>query len=100
MEATFEPECDLLVGEIGGGAKFLVNQYPDSIKKTETVIEEESLRYIGDMLQKKFSLKYPHLGELFSNNSECLIWTYMKKGGELYLPSDAFFPDNYYERGF
>ena len=43
-------------------------------KSASDVIEEESLRYIGGYIAKKFSLKYPHLGEKVQCNGTEKFW--------------------------
>ena len=61
-------------------------------KSIDVVIEEESLRYIGGYIVRKFCVKYPHLGQ---KASECVTkdkrWTDEVNRGELYAPSELFY---------
>lgn len=56
----------------------------------EVVIEEESLRYIGGYIVKKFSKKYPQLGSSVSNNNEGKSWIDFVSVKQLHVPSDEF----------
>ena len=61
-------------------------------KTTAEVIEEESLRYIGGYIVKKFSAKYPNLGCKNKNTIPSKqTWIDCVNRGELYTPSSEFF---------
>lgn len=61
-------------------------------KSVATVIEEESLRYIGGYIVNKFALKYPYLGKKASSQaSSNQTWIDMVNRGNLYIPSDHFY---------
>lgn len=71
-----------------------VNDESDELgcKSIDVVIEEESLRYIGGYIERKFCVKYPHLGQ---KASECTTknktWTDEVNRGELHVPSESFY---------
>lgn len=61
------------------------------LESASTVIEEQSLQYIGGYIVKKFSMKYPNLGHVAENcGSPTNSWTEMISRGHLYMPSDSF----------
>lgn len=64
-----------------------------AVLTTSDVIEEESLRYIGGYIVKKFAFKYPYLGlkVIDKVSSSCTkTWTEMINKGGLHIPSDDF----------
>lgn len=61
-------------------------------KTIDVVIEEESLKYIGGYIVKKFCLKYPDLGlKATQCNAMTKTWTEEINRGDLYVPSESFF---------
>ena len=60
-------------------------------KTVSTVIEEEALRYIGGYIVKKFSIKYPHLGNQETCDTSDRSWIEFKSRGNLHFPSKEFF---------
>lgn len=64
----------------------------ENCKPIADVIEEESLRYIGGYIARKFCVKYPYLGH---KKVECpsmnKTWIDEINRGELYTPAPTFF---------
>ena len=63
-------------------------------KAIHVVIEEESLKYIGGYIVKKFNTKYPHLGHKASDcrpTAMAKTWIDEVNRGGLYAPADTFF---------
>ena len=68
MDFVLETESDMLSWGIGEDENKFVNPGIDTPKNTGTVIEQESLWYIGGYVVNKFHLKYPHLGMKANSN--------------------------------
>lgn len=62
----------------------------EATKLTSDVIEEETLKYIGGYVGRKFSLKYPNLVYSIGKNSTGNSWTETVNEGGLYMPSEEF----------
>lgn len=63
------------------------------VVSTGSVIEDESLAYIGGYIVRKFSSTYPHLGYRAESSAEgrSKSWIEMRNRGQLYMPSGEFY---------
>lgn len=57
----------------------------------DNLMDEESLRYIGGYIVKKFINKYPYLGKKEDSCVQAETWINYKNRGGLYSPSDCFY---------
>lgn len=87
IECDFETENDDIIDM----KEELNSETGEDKRLISEVIEEESLRYIGGYVVKKFALKYPHLGvKATEANGNENSWLCAINRGGLYAPTDYF----------